>query len=305
MLKWVGLVAPLAAALVAPAEALPRVAAPAVNCAALVLHLAPGVHPPESRIPIGIAPDAPRTPFTIAVPLYPGMTPLQQSAGSPFFELAQSPYLQTASAELHTMSSSDMAQHWYQHAMRSCGWNANGGWDGNAGPFPDGISFVQPHDRNTFVDIGFNVLDDGSTDVAIAAETVRYPAPPPRARIHGPFTQLRLALQVYGSQGSTTQVKTVHAAITDRQTISKVVRAIDGITAAYRARTVCFGGGGGGLGTNLGPVWLTFIRPNGSKVHAFEDGPGECGGLAVNGFRWLLDPDAVWSLVLPLAQGRG
>ena len=53
-----------------------------------------------------------------------------------------------------------------------------------------------------------------------------------------------------------------------------------------------------------GPAWLSFVRPNRSVVHAFETGPGDCGGLAVNGVRWLTDSGAVWNQVLALTGGR-
>jgi hypothetical protein len=94
----------------------------------------------------------------------------------------------------------------------------------------------------------------------------------------------------------------VHTLITNRQTIARVVAAIDAITSAFAVRSVCFGQQRGP--GSVGPIWITFVRRNGTKVHAFEFGPGQCGGLAVNGFRWLLDPDTVWPLITPLARGQ-
>jgi hypothetical protein len=275
-------------------------ASPAVNCAALALHLAPGLHPPDPHDRSAPPPDAPRTPFTIALPLYPGMAPLQHSAGSPFAEVESSPYLQTASAEFHAAVSIDIVQGWYARAMRACGWQSNGGWSGNAGAFPVGSSFARSHNSDTLADFGFNVKADGSTDVAVAVETVRYPVPPPRARIHGPFVQLRIADGQSGVRGlAQAPLDVVHSLVTNRQTIARIVAAIDAITAAFTVSTACFG-----RGDPPGPIWLTFIRANGTKVHAFEFGPGPCGGLAVNGFRWLLDPGTVWRLITPRAQVR-
>jgi hypothetical protein len=272
----------------------------AVNCAGLELHVAPGLHPPSPNYPFRPAPDAPRTPFTVATPLYPGLIPLQHLAGSPFAEIQDSPYLQTASAELHSTASSDTVQAWYERTMNSCGWRADGSWNGNAGAFPYGISFTRGPTGalNTGIDVGFADESDGSTDVALAVEAVRYPAPPAAARIHGSFVQLRIALSRSG-QGSPGPARTVHAVVTNRRVIARLVGVIDGISAAYTVPTTCFGG----LRTT-GPAWLTFVRADESQVHAFEAGPGVCGGLAVNGFRWLLDPGTVWSLILPLTTGR-
>jgi len=50
----------------------------------------------------------------------------------------------------------------------------------------------------------------------------------------------------------------------------------------------------------VGPAWLTFIRPNHSAVRAYESGPGECGGLAVNGVGWVKDTGPVWNAIRAL-----
>jgi hypothetical protein len=195
-----------------------------------------------------------------------------------------------------------MVQAWYERTMNGCGWRADGSWNGNAGAFPHGISFARGPTGalSTGIDIGFADEPDGSTDVAIAAEAVRYPAPSAAARIHGLFVQLRIALSRSGRSGAGS-ARRVHAVVTNRGVIARLVGAIDGISAAYTVPTSCFGG----LRTT-GPAWLTFARADGSQVHAFEAGPGVCGGgLAVNGFRWLLDPGTVWSLILRLTMGRG
>jgi hypothetical protein len=93
----------------------------------------------------------------------------------------------------------------------------------------------------------------------------------------------------------------VHTVVTNRRMIARLVGAIDGISAAYAVPTACFG-----VLLTTGLAWLTFVRADGSQVHSFEAGPGVCGGgLAVNGFRWLLDPGPVWSLILRLTMGRG
>lgn len=303
--RWAPVILVTAAAAAVPVAPAARVLAttavgPAVNCAALELQLAPGLHPRSPNYSLRPAPDAPRTPFTIALPVYPGLTPLQHPAGSPFAEIQATPYLQTASAEFHTTASSDTVQAWYRQTMRSCGWRDNGSWDGNAGPFPHGISFGRGPNEAVSADIGFADEQDGATDVAIAVEAVRYPAPPAAARIHGPFVLLRIALSRNVPASPVRSARTVHAIVTKRLVIARLVRAIDGISAAYTVPTVCVGG----LRTT-GPAWLTFVRADGSQVHAFEAGPGVCGGgLAVNGFRWLLDPGTVWSLIPPLLTGR-
>jgi len=302
-LRWFGLVILVAAGTlsvrsfpVARASAAPS----AVNCAALELHLAPGLHPPSPNYSFRPPSDAPRTPFTIALPLYPSLTPLKHLAGSPFAEIQGTPYLQTASAEFHSTASSDTVQAWYERTMNGCRWRPNGSWNGNAGAFPHGISFARGPNGVLSAYIGFADEPDGSTDVAIAVEAVRYPAPPAAARIHGPFVQLRITLSRTGPASAVHSAQTVHAIVTKRQVIARLVGAIDGIGAAYTVPATCFGG----LHTT-GPAWLTFVRTDGSQVHAFEAGPGVCGGgLAVNGFRWLLDPGTVWSLILKLTTGR-
>ncbi len=56
----------------------------------------------------------------------------------------------------------------------------------------------------------------------------------------------------------------------------------------------------GGLSL-AGPAWIPFLHPNGTSDHAFEVGPGVCGGgLAVNGVRWLVDGGRLWNLITRL-----
>jgi hypothetical protein len=270
-------------------------ASQAASCAALELHVAPGLHPPSKPVPFTTpAPDSPRSPFTVSLPLYPGLTLLPQPIGSPFPEVVQTHYLQTASAQFHTTASSHTVQAWYRQMMPACGWRPNGSWYGNAGTFPHGITYARGPVQSLSAYIGFADQADGSTDVAIAVEAVRYPAPPAAARIHGPFVRLNIALGRYDP------ARTIHAIVADHQVIARFVKSIDSIKAAFSVPTVCFGG----LATT-GPAWMTFVRADGSTVHAYETGPGACGGLAVNGFRWLLDPGKVWSLILRVTAGRG
>lgn len=274
---------------------------PAVNCAALALQLAPGIHPPSPNFPFRPPADAPRTPFTVVVPLAPGLTPLQHPAGSPFAEIQGTPYVQTASAEFHATSSSDTVAAWYTQNMPSCGWRPNGSRDGNAGAFPHGISFARGTNQAVIVEVGFADQPDGSTDVAIAVQAVRYPSPLAVARIHGPFVRVRIALSRIGSNGGVGSTRTVRTIVTNRREIALLVKAIDDIKAAFTVPPVC----PGGLRTS-GPAWLTFVRADGTQIHAFEAGAGVCGGgLAVNGFRWLLDPGPVWALILRLTTKRG
>jgi hypothetical protein len=42
-------------------------------------------------------------------------------------------------------------------------------------------------------------------------------------------------------------------------------------------------------------------RADGSVAHAYELGPGWCGGLAVNGVGWMVDSGKVWKQILALS----
>ncbi|HZS94625.1 MAG TPA: hypothetical protein VFA78_07500 [Chloroflexota bacterium] len=79
--------------------------------------------------------------------------------------------------------------------------------------------------------------------------------------------------------------------------------AINAARGYHTAPFTCVGGF-----SRTGPAWLSFVRSDGAVVHAYEVEPGECGGLAVNGVRWLIDRGSAWNpiaRIVRVSAGRG
>lgn len=124
---------------------------------------------------------------------------------------------------------------------------------------------------------------------------------PPRSYLRGPFSEVRIALK----RGSLIHVReTVHVintTVLNEHAIQKLVSAINSIKDRRTVSGVCFGRPAGGR--LFGPAWLTFVRADGSTVHAVDTGPGACGGgLTVNGVRGLVDTGSVWNQIITLAR---
>lgn len=267
-------------------------------CERLVLTVHPGLNPtlPGSR-PIQVAPDAPRTPLTVSVPLYSRTAPLTSFVASPFPEYAADPYLQTASAEYSTSDSMATVTRWMMRAFPACGWREQGYGGGNASVFSQWLTWQLGTNRDITVHVSLGARPAGGTYIAYGVEAIILPPRPARSYLQGPFSQVRIALRRGRLVNGQLVAHVVHVTIRDRQAIERLVGSINAITGLRTASGVC----AGGLRAN-GPAWLTFVQPNGSVVHAFEAGPGVCGGgLAVNGVRWLIDPGAVWNQILALA----
>jgi hypothetical protein len=118
--------------------------------------------------------------------------------------------------------------------------------------------------------------------------------------LRGPFAHLRIVLRDNAPPNSQAVPRMVRVDVHDRATIARLVRAINSLQDFHGEPVTCFGGL-----MSEGPAWLSFVRPNGTVVHAFELGPGVCLGLAVNGKRRLIDPNRVWPLIQALTAGRG
>lgn len=270
----------------------------AAACSAgLTVSLHPGL-PPGMR-GFAIARDIPRVPVLVSVPLYPGVAALTRFVASPFSSYPASPYLQTAAAEYRTSASVATVRAWYPSAFNACGWRPNGSSSTNASILTSGLSFVAARNRNLTADVSFGVAPNGGAYIGYAIEDITYPPRPLQSYLHGPFVALRIALQrgALRQQGSPTR-HVVHLTVTNRRLIAQFVRAINGLTGYFTVPGVC----SGGLSL-VGPAWLTFVRPHGPAAHAFESGPGVCGGLAVNGVRWLIDDGRVWGLITRVAGG--
>ncbi|HZU13364.1 MAG TPA: hypothetical protein VFB58_11040 [Chloroflexota bacterium] len=289
----------------------PVVAAPfqTTRCSAVTLTVRPGLHPPQARGPsIQPAPDSPRGPFTVSLPLYPGAVSLASDVAYPYADYPEDPYLQTASAEYHTDDTVGAVKRRIKGAFLGCGWHESGYWSTNASPFTSGIDVTADANPQLTVEVSFGADPAGGSDLGYGVVDVILPPRPAASYLHGPFVVLHIA---FGQtrvtpRGYVTHVR--HVTVLDRSTIRRLVAAIDSLRD-YRDYTAaplaCHPGGGG---PSTGPFWLAFIRPNGSVVHAYDGGAGsgQCAfGLAVNGVRWLQDTGIVWNQLLRLAGGRG
>jgi hypothetical protein len=273
------------------------------GCSATMLTLHPGLNPPESRIPLSTAADIPRGRFTVSLPVYPRSTPLVSYVGSPFPELWNDPYLQTASTEYQSVDDFLKVETRIAAAFRACGWHDQGSWNGNTSPFSSGITLISDTNPDLSIEISFGDRPSGGTYIGYGVEEITLPPRPRRSFLHGPFAEVRIVLVRYTIQkGQPSPIRhVVHVTLSRRSAIVRLITAVNAIKGYRTVRPVCFGGG---LGLD-GPIWMSFVRSNGSEVHAFESGPGSCfGGLAVNGARWLVDIGAVWKQVHVLAAGR-
>jgi hypothetical protein len=277
----------------------------ATNCAAVTVTVHPGLNPPGTRPApyVGGAPDAPKGPFTVSLPVYPGATPLQPFVGSPFPEYQASPYLQTAGLEYVTSGPAPQAGVWVDRAFHACGWVARGIWDGNTTPFDNGDTYQARNNHNLSVEVSYGAAPSGATYIAYGVEEIIYPPRPAKSYLHGPFVDLKMAVLHGAYLSGRLQKTTTHLDVRDRAAIGRLVSAINRIKLYQSVTGFCVGGGGGGNFT--GPAWLSFIRPDGTTVHAYADGPGGAcfGGFAVNGARWLIGAVDAWNQVLALAGG--
>ncbi|MGI8968651.1 MAG: hypothetical protein ACR2GA_06070 [Chloroflexota bacterium] len=269
------------------------------GCSALTFDVHPGLNPPSRISPIQIAPNSPRGHFTVSVPLYAHATVLSTDVAIPFPEVPDDPYLQTASAEYRTPDSQGKVERWFRRTFTACGWRHDGRWSGNATAFTGGYTFVAKHNANLSVEASFGVDPAGGTYIGYGVEEVILPPRPAGSYLHGRFVAMRIALwRASRANGASNRV--VHTTVLDQSTIRGMVTTINSIRGYRTILGICFGG------LRLeGPAWFSLVRTDGSIVHAYETGPGVCGGLAVNGVRWLTDPGSVWSRILGLTSGRG
>jgi hypothetical protein len=270
-----------------------------INCSATTLSLHPGLNPGARNMPPGIAPDIPRGRFVVALPLFPGAIPLKSYVASPFAQHPANAYLQTGSAEYQSADDEATVTAWFRRALPHCGWRADGNWNTNASTFTAGLFWASATNSDLTLDLSFGSSPSGGTYFGYGVEEVTYPPRPASSYLHGSFSQVRIALQRGSIQQGGYVPHVGHDTVIDGGAIKHLVKLINAVSGYHTVSPLC----SGGLSL-VGPAWLSFIRPDGTVVHAFESGPGECGGLAVNGVRWLTDEGAVWKQILTLG-GRG
>lgn len=276
-------------------------AAPAVNCAAVTFTLHPGLRYPPRKEYFPPAPDAPRGPYTVSLPLYPGAVPLRHDVATPYPEYPGDPYLQTASAEYEGIDTGagDVRQ-WLAAAFIGCGWHRNGFWSGNTPGFSDGITFTSNTNPKLSVEVSFGDANSQGIYFGYGIEEIIYPHRPAPTYLHGPFVQIRITQRRYPIEnGQIPQPYYVHATVVDRPTIRRLVAAINGLKDWRTVVPRCHG-----LGFKE-PIWLDFVRGDGSIVSAYETMWGPCNGLAVNRIGWLIDTGIVWHQARALLGGRG
>jgi hypothetical protein len=280
-------------------------AAPHVQCGGLTLTVRPGLNPPPSGESDQAASDSPRGTFSVSLPEYPGLKPLKRFVATPYARTLADAYLQTAGAEYRSGDDVGTVSTWYRAVMPACGWRPGTYWSGYAPPLTSGHSYTSARDPSLSVLLSFGATSSGGSYVAYGVEWIILPARPASSYLHGQFTQIRIALSrgaFEGPHGGRLVWHISRATITDRAAISRLVTAINGITKRRTVLLTC-----PGPQRLTGPAWISFVRPDGSVVHAFENGPaGGCGGgLALNGVRWLADPGNVWNQIVRLSRGRG
>ena len=211
---------------------------------------------------------------------------------SPLFGYPADPYLQTGVAEYQASGSVHMVIAWYRRAFGDCGWRIQGSMRTNESLLTQGLSFQPGGNPYLTVQVSFGSTPEGGTYIGYATEAITYPPRPEASYLRGPFSQVRIALNRGIIRPGHPVERIIHTVVLDRPTIARLVHAINAIRGYRTVMPMCLGGL-----SLTGPAWLTFVRPSGSVVHAYESGPGECEGLAVNGVRWLLDPGRVWNLI--------
>lgn len=269
----------------------PPLSATGVCSAGLVLTLHPGLPASMQHLPPGIARDIPRAPVSVSVPLYPGARSLAQFVASAIPEYPPDPYLQTGVAEYQTAGSVDIVQAWYRKAFVACGWRPDGSMTTNASALTSGITFASIDTPNLTMEMTFGDTPSGGAYIAYGAEEITYPARPASSYLHGPFSTVRIALSRTVMQHGQPVSHIVRNTVIGRPLITQFVQSINSITGYYTVSGNCRGGR-----SLVGPVWLSFVRPDGSVAHAYESqGCGE--GLSVNGVGWLMDDGRVWNLI--------
>jgi len=259
----------------------------------LVLTLHPGLPASTKRLPLTTAPDIPRALFTVPVPVYPGARSLVQFVASPIPEYPASPYLQTGVAEYETSASVDTVKAWYRQAFLGCGWHSGGSMTTDASVLTSGLTFVSNGNQNLTVEMTFEDTPSGGAYIAYAAEQITYPPRPLASYLRGSFTEVRIALREAVMQKGSPVSHVVRTTVHANPLIAQFVQSINAIKEYCTESSVCSGGM-----SLIGPAWLSFVRPHRPTLHAYESGPGGCGGgLAVDGVRWLIDESRVWNLI--------
>lgn len=282
---------------IAPATSTRPASAAGACATGLTLTLHPGLPPTGKRVPFPVARNIPRRAVTVSAPVYPGAQPLATFVASAVQEYPEDPYLETGVAEYQTPASVQTVTAWYRNAFRDCGWRIRGTMSTNASALTSGITFQSTGNHNLALEMSFGDTPSGGAYIAYAAEDIVYPLRPAKSYLHGPFSEVRIAVRRGVMQNAQPVWHVVNTTVLDRPTIVHLVKAVNAIKDYHTASGICLGG----FSLN-GPVWLSFIRPHGSVVHAFESGPGGCGGLGVNGVRWLVDRGRVWNLVMAISR---
>jgi hypothetical protein len=280
-------------------------AEPLANCRALTMYLRPGLNPPPGNLVIRVAPDAPTGRFPVSLPVYPGAVRLKHLLDTPYgASLSDDAYIQTAAAEYGSADAADTVLRWYQAVMPSCGWRQGSFWGtSSTSAFTSGHSFISRANSDHVVLVSVGRNGSSRSYLALGAEQVILPPRPESSYLHGPFNrtyfQVRIALKRSSFHNGREVVTVIHTTVTNHPAIARLVTAIDRIRGSRSVRTFC-----PGPPQRIGPAWLTFIRADGSRVHAFEMSPGACGGLSVNGAGWMIDPGGVWKQILGLSGVR-
>jgi hypothetical protein len=146
------------------------------------------------------------------------------------------------------------------------------------------------------------VLGAGCVPRPASAQIAPTKPRPVKSYLHGPFVLLRMAVQFSHKENGRVVAHVEHLTVRDRAAISQLVRLMNRDRTIQTIIPPCPGGGPGPTPV-IGPVWLSFVRADGSKEHAVDYDP--CDGYIIRGVR-LDDPQgAIYRLLLTLVGGRG
>lgn len=153
------------------------------SCAAVVLHMTPGVRNPNGSLTKHwkIASSISDLPLYAAFPLYPGATPTQKT-GHPAYGWGGSEYAETAVARYLVPTTPQTALTWYRSAMTACGYTYKGGSATEKGKtvISKSLLFIAPALTDGFM-VYVSLQAEGATNslLVIYPSTTNAPSRPP------------------------------------------------------------------------------------------------------------------------------
>lgn len=252
--------------------------------APLHLTLKPGLSYPPGVVLIHPAANSPRSPVSLALPLYPGATPSSTPLVSPDLTYPADRYVHSANAEFALPVSPAVATAWYRTAFAACGYIESMRGPGETGTTVVSTSagFTIAGDPRREVVLVFQATPaHGSLALYVATERI-YPPRPAASLLPSAVEQVSLDMWV-----GLPQIVTDHVIIRRPHIIHRLVRAINALSDLEGGPLLC-------PAHDLG-ARLRFLRPGGGAVDVTIDA---CSGVMVGRFGPYTDNGGnVWQTV--------